>query len=532
MSISLKIKGNKYSNEGVGIDHVAIGDPAFIVVDRQYPPINRSGYGIVIRHYADKSVYTMVIANVTSADGSRQGSLYIAVAVPRGEYVAGLYNLLVELADFYRQTYMSRQASGYCFTERRENVADFQAILNRHAVSRYPYRPVVSNSDMDSIAYVCAPVADIAAILNDPMRPEFAKFGQVVLLPGGNPTEATLSVTPHMCRDYALVVNGKKVSAVVSDPNKPLNVSVPGSSTFQPASVRFTINEARAGAINGASVTIDDFAQVVTINVHQRRNAAAADIHTEAPGPRKSSNGKRMLPFIFAGVVVAVLACVYFLMFANKDDKQQPIATSAGNETTNNPVADANDVNEQPSEGNTDATDSDEITQLFDQDDSPDATTPPDNATAKPDVNKPDDKPAPKNDKKNNKPDDDKKSTEITPEIKSRINDFYNIVSGNFQAITKDAFNVVKTGIADPGFIKAVGADPSAAEIKQFVKEHEMLLNALQKPSYADYRQSINSLKIQKLKSLHSKLKKLTEQEFKLMTKERNSTLLYPHLPK
>ncbi len=326
MSISLKIKGNKFSSEGVGIDHVAIGDKAFFVTDRQYPPVNRAGYGIVVQHYPDKSVYTLVITNVSSVDGSRQGSLYIALSVPRGECVKGLYYLMIQLADFYRNNYLTQFGNGYRFTDRKENEADFAAIIAGHPVAHYPYRTVTS-AEGDAVAYICAPVEDVASILDDPMRDEFAAYSKVVLIPGGNPADATLSVAAKLMRPYALTVNGLKVQTTVTDPDKPLNITVPESKTLQSATVRFTLNEARLGNIPGASVIIDDFTQTVNINVHQQRKPQP--LPPVQPIPTGAT--KSRLPIIISSAVVALIvigAVCYFtgiIQFGNKVEKAKYI---------------------------------------------------------------------------------------------------------------------------------------------------------------------------------------------------------------
>lgn len=39
MAISLKIKGNKRANEGIGNDLVSLGDNRFTVIDAQYPAL-------------------------------------------------------------------------------------------------------------------------------------------------------------------------------------------------------------------------------------------------------------------------------------------------------------------------------------------------------------------------------------------------------------------------------------------------------------------------------------------------------------
>lgn len=327
MSISLKIKGNKHSNEGIGIDHVAIGDQAFHVFDRQYHPVTPADDIIVIRHYADKSVYTINTTNVASVDGGRNGNLIIAIAVPRGERVGGLFNLLLELSNFYKANYMTYDGARHHFTERKEIAAEFEAIIQSHPVDRYPYRPVVSDPDPDKIAYIYMSPADIAHLLDDPMRAEFAQFGQIVLVPKGNPADSTIKVSPTLERPYKITVNGREVSATVSDPEKVLNISVPGTKTLQPATVRFTLAEARSGNVNGASVIVDDFNQTLTVNVHQKPIPADPVIKPiDKTGKRKASKHRSKTPIIvsiIAAVAVVAIACWVLGLFSTKETQQE-----------------------------------------------------------------------------------------------------------------------------------------------------------------------------------------------------------------
>lgn len=99
MGISLKIKGNKRSNEGIGVDLVSIGDNRFPVIDAQYPGTKNATDFIVVRHLHDKSIYTIVCKNVTPCDSNREGTLYISVAVPVKEHVDGLFNMLIEPSE-------------------------------------------------------------------------------------------------------------------------------------------------------------------------------------------------------------------------------------------------------------------------------------------------------------------------------------------------------------------------------------------------------------------------------------------------
>lgn len=360
MAISLKIKGNKRSNEGIGIDHVSIGDQSFPVSDRQYSPAVAVNDVIVIRHYPDKSVYSVVTTNVVSIDGTRAGTLIIAIAVKRGEQVAGLYNLLLELSQFYKANYMYWDGAKFHFTDRHEVAADFERILERYPVTHYPFRHVANAGDDSSVAYIYMAPAEIAHLLNDPMRDEFAAFGQIVLVPAGNPADSTIQVPAMNRREYSLTVNGKAVSARVSDPDKILNISVPATKTHLEAAVRFTINEARKGAIKGATVIIDDFAQTITVNVIQpaKETPIQSIPHNEIPERqnRKKGFGKTETIAVIAGAVILMGFLIWFLFGKSSGNEQNTepqteITTPPGDNTdtdTPNPddVDAENDINE------------------------------------------------------------------------------------------------------------------------------------------------------------------------------------------
>lgn len=331
MGISLKIKGNKHSNEGIGIDHVAIGDSAFRVDDRQYHPVTQADDVIVLRHYSDKSVYSMVTTNVSSVDGSRAGTLIVSVCVPVGERVEQLFNLLLELSNYYKANYMTYDGARYRFTGRQEVVAEFEGIMRSHRVTQYRYRPVVSDSDESKIAYIYMSSSDIARVLEDPMRDEFAKFGSIVFVPKGNPADSTISLGLVQERPYTLTVNGRKVSTVVTDQDKVLNISVPETDKLQGASVRFTINEARESNVAGASVIVDDFNQTLTVNVHQRPKPEPIPVRRGAESGDKHRPGglsqTRIILIIVAAILLVFGASVLFGLI--------PLNGSADNEPDN-----------------------------------------------------------------------------------------------------------------------------------------------------------------------------------------------------
>lgn len=317
MSISLKIKGNKRGNEGVGVDLVAIGDPRFPVIDQQYPGVGSTTDFIVARHLIDKSVYTIVTKNVTPCDSNRAGVMMVSLAIPAGEHVVGLFNLLIELSGFYKSNYMTYDGSTYHFTADIETADAFADILSRYQVVKYPYRHVKMTDEPNSVAYLYLKPAEIAEILDDPMRDEFAGYGQVVMVPVADPAafKSTFPITPAIVRAYRIFVNGRQTAQTVSDPAKPISITIPENKDYEAASVRFTLGDARQGLVD--CVVADDIAQVIHVKLQPKKKVTPVVADPKRPEPKPVARKRKTAPAmiaIYAALAVAAVALVCWLL--------------------------------------------------------------------------------------------------------------------------------------------------------------------------------------------------------------------------
>lgn len=326
MSVSLKIKGNKLASAGVGADLIAIGDPRFVIIDSTYNTADIMSDFVVIRHYADKSVYTMVSKNVTPFESTREGSLYIAISLPRGEHIPGLYSLLYELSQAYKTNYMTYDGRYYHFTNIAEDPDLFAAILQRYPTVRYPYRPVVSVDNPNSVAYMFMSPEDIGNILADPMRGEFSQFGQVVLIPVSNPDAyaSTIKIPSRIKRAYKVVVNGRPNQQPVTDPTAPIAVSIAETATHEGASLQFSIDNARAGKVPG--VEVDDYNQTVNVRLNPIKKP------TLPPPPKRSTPA--WVHYIIGGVVALIIGggVEYFLGVFDKPELSDSLITPCNDE--------------------------------------------------------------------------------------------------------------------------------------------------------------------------------------------------------
>lgn len=327
MAISLKIKGNKRANEGIGNDLVSLGDNRFPVIDAQYPGTKGATDFIVIRHLHDKSIYTIVCKNVTPCDSNREGTLYISVAVPVKEQVKGMFNLLVELQNAFKSNCMTYDGAKFHFVARNEVDRPFDEIIARYTTEPYPYKAVMTSDDLTATAYLFMTPEQISDLLNDPMRGEFSRYGEIVLVPVTDPSQyvSTLNIPAKIWRSYKILVNGRQTGQTIADPTKVVTITLPETEKHEAISTTFSINQARESQVRG--IAIDDEAQIIYLNMQPKEKPVAV-VEPEIKASEDSKPKNKILPFIIAGLC-GVLICVgvYFFVLApqgkEKDAQEQ-----------------------------------------------------------------------------------------------------------------------------------------------------------------------------------------------------------------
>ena len=316
MAISLKIKGNKRANEGIGNDLVSLGDNRFPVIDAQYPGTKGATDFIVIRHLHDKSIYTIVCKNVTPCDSNREGTLYISVAVPVKEQVKGMFNLLIELQNAFKSNCMTYDGAKFHFVARNEADRPFEEIIARYTTEPYPYKAVMTSDDLTATAYLFMTPEQISDLLNDPMRGEFSRYGEIVLVPVTDPSQhvSTLNIPAKIWRSYKIFVNGRQTGQTIADPTKVVTITLPETEKHEAISTTFSINQARESQARG--IAIDDEAQIIYLNMQPKEKPVAV-VEPEIKAPEDSKPKNKILPFIIAGLC-GVLICVgvYFFVLA------------------------------------------------------------------------------------------------------------------------------------------------------------------------------------------------------------------------
>ena len=321
MAISLKIKGNKRTNEGIGNDLVSIGDNRFPVTDAQYPGTNGATDFIVMRHLPDKSIYTIVSKNVTPCDSNREGTLYISVCVPAKEQVEGLFNMLIELQNAYKSTCMTYDGTMYHFLARNDMPQPFEEIISRRHTVRYPYKTISTSSELSKIAYLFMTPEQISDLLTDPMRGEFGHYGEIVLIPVSDPTQyvSTMNIPSKIWRSYKITVNGRPTGQTLADPTKTVTITLPETKTHESVSTTFSLQQARETHMTG--IKVDDEEQVIYLNMQPKLKQIPKPIVIPVPPQEPPATGivkHKKLIYAIAAVALAVIVgvAVYMLFLA------------------------------------------------------------------------------------------------------------------------------------------------------------------------------------------------------------------------
>lgn len=322
MAISLKVKGNKRTNEGIGNDLISIGDNRFPVTDAQYPGTKGATDFIVIRHLHDKSIYTIVCKNVTPCDSNREGTLYISVSVPVKKHVEGLFNMLIELQNAYKSTCMTYDGTMYHFMAREDAPQTFAEILSRHKVVRYPYKAVATSDDLSATAYLFMSPEQISDLLNDPMRGEFSRYGEIVLVPVADPSQyvSTINVPAKIWRSYKIYVNGRQTGQTLSDPNKTVTITLPETSSHESVAATFSISQARDTRMPG--IAVDDEAQIIYLNMQPKPKPVIVTPKEDSHAGNNPGRKNRNLYIIVAAITVAVLAVLAYVLFLAPSDEK------------------------------------------------------------------------------------------------------------------------------------------------------------------------------------------------------------------
>lgn len=270
--ISLKVCGNPDANGGFQ-PMVIFNSPSIEIKDTFYAGFDANSYFFTIKIEKNQVVYKLIKNNVSSLGASRQGSLIIGIAIPKGYMLdAGIspYTVLIELKNRFLALCMTCKdpaTENYEFNSNRvsPNILDDIASSYSLVPVQVPYRTMSTGAP---IAYVTATEDKIELLMKDVHYPAFAKYSEIVVANSvGSTSYAPISNLPiPRMVEYSIYDDGVLQPIVVSDPKQLLTVNGKGDPKYyENDTLMFTLEELLKGE-KVPNVTLDRANEIINVS--------------------------------------------------------------------------------------------------------------------------------------------------------------------------------------------------------------------------------------------------------------------------
>lgn len=270
--ISLKICGNPDANSGFQ-PMVIFNSPLIEIKDTVYAGFDANSYFFTIRIEKNQVVYKLVKNNVSSLGASRQGCLFIGIAIPKGYKLddgISPYDVLMELKKGFLARCMTCKdpvTDKYEFKSNRvqPNILDDIAGSFSLVSSQTPYHTMSIGAP---IAYVTTPEEKIKLLMNDVQYRAFTKFSEIVVasyVQNTNYYQITNISIPRIA-EYSIYIDGLLQSTVVSDPRQYITAKGTGDTRFyENESLTFPLEKLLKGE-RIPNVSIDRVNEIINIS--------------------------------------------------------------------------------------------------------------------------------------------------------------------------------------------------------------------------------------------------------------------------
>ena len=270
--ISLKVCGNPDANGGFQ-PMVIFNSPSIEIKDNFYTGFDANSYFFTIKIEKNQVVYKLIKNNVSSLGASRQGSLVIGIAIPKGYKLdAGIspYTVLIELKNRFLALCMTCKdpaTEKYEFNSNRvsPNILDDIASSYSLVPVQAPYRTMSTGAP---IAYVTVTEDKIEQLMKDVHYPAFVKYSEIVVANSvGSTSYAPISNLPiPRMVEYSIYDDGVLQPIVVSDPKKLLTVKGKGDPKYyENDTLMFTLEELLKGE-KVPNVTLDRANEIINVS--------------------------------------------------------------------------------------------------------------------------------------------------------------------------------------------------------------------------------------------------------------------------
>lgn len=263
--ISLRIHGNPKSNAGYG--PILTLNPLFPPLrDNDYPGMQANPYYYVIHIGPNYTQFTLVHNGVSSYGASRQGTLKMAMGLPKGYSLKpGIspLGLLSQMRDIFVANYLTQMAPNAYQFKQDINNQELTSALNE-MLELYPLEPThlphwpMSEGSSAGSAVIIVGKEKIEQFFKDVQYKEFSQYHEIVVAEQGGDLSGFVrnlsDITIPRKANYQLVVNGVNCELPGSDF---IRVSLCGTlkknpSYYEDDSISFKISEVVSGKkVNG-----------------------------------------------------------------------------------------------------------------------------------------------------------------------------------------------------------------------------------------------------------------------------------------
>ncbi|MBO7265328.1 MAG: C2H2-type zinc finger protein [Alistipes sp.] len=284
-NISVKVCGNPQATGGF-MPISTFNSPNFQVLDVVYGGFHMNSYFFSIKIEPTQTIYKIIKNNVRSNGSVRQGSLVIAISIPKGYRLDNNitpYDVLKKLLDTFISLCMTckDQATGtyeYNSGIIKPTILDDVAREYRLVPHVGPHR--VMRVDTQNIGYITADEAKIRQLMSDVQYSTFANFSEVLVA-----TSSTAVNYAHIAnieiprvKEFR-IIDGVKNNTVIRD----LNSLITGKGSkderyYKNLTVTFTIGALLRGE-NIDNVKLDMENETVTIDAKNLSEPLERKIH-------------------------------------------------------------------------------------------------------------------------------------------------------------------------------------------------------------------------------------------------------------
>ena len=267
---NLKILGNPISNAGWQT-LLTIGEANFIVEDNNYGISTPEFYSFRIEN--GRVVYVLHKTNVSSVGSGRDGSLKIAISIPKGYKLLNTnpYLLLNELTDEFIKKYMKQKIEKYEYLPQSTAIteADFINILSKYELTetRSAYRP--RDLQAKEVGRLVLSEDKTEALLTDVHYKEFCHFSNIVISTVGETTPQLSNITIPRVPEYTI-----KQDHIPTTTTKLINETIQYQAYVEPSKKQlydnpiyeFSIKELLEGK-PFKGITLDSDNEEISINI-------------------------------------------------------------------------------------------------------------------------------------------------------------------------------------------------------------------------------------------------------------------------